>query len=297
MLLPLTACLTAFSHSQAVPTATASPSDLMPSRSLPLIDGTFDYALNASEIIQTGYGGVGNTYESTNLSGDVVYTSASVKAPFSAVYAGGVLISNESTQSTEPFQSLSLSQGLTTRGWSFSASDAVSYLPSSPTVGLSGIPGTGDLGSQPIFTGDSPAQNVLTTNSSRVSNSLAGGVSRRLDATTSISGSGSYGILRFLGGYGLDSSQALGTVSLNHQFDARDSGSISANSSVYSFPGSYSFTSRVINAGFSRRLTRTLTTSASWSGIVLLCSVQSSTNPDRLIPLVARDAAGPRDER
>ena len=262
-LLPLTACWAALAHGQALPTATASPTDLMPARSLPLIDGTFDYALNASEIIQTGYGNSGDVYYSTNLSGDVVYRSKSVEAPFSAVYAGGVLISNQSGQSTQPFQSLTLSQGLNTRGWNFSASDSVSYLPSSPTVGLSGIPGTGDLGSQPVFTGDNPAQNVLTTNSSRVSNSLSGSVSRRLDATTSISGSGSYGILRFLGGYGLDSSQALGTVALNHQFDARDSGSISANYSVYSFPGSYSFTSRGINAGFSRRITRSLTADAS----------------------------------
>lgn len=262
-LLPISFCVSAFACGQAVPTATALPDSFIPSHSLPLIDGQFDYALNASEIIQTGYGANGNTYYSTNLSGDLVYTTHNATRPFSAVYAGGVLLSNQSNQDTQFFQSLSLSQGLVTRGWVFSVSDSVSYLPSSPTVGLSGIAGAGDLGSQPVFTGDEPAQDVLATDSARVSNSLSGQVSRRLGATTSISGTGSYGILRFLGGYGLDSTQTLAAVSLNHQFDARDTGSISANYAVFSFPGSYSFISRGLNAGFSRRLTRDLTADAS----------------------------------
>ena len=259
----LTASLASLAHAQALPTATATPAPFTPVRSLPLINGQFDYGLNASEIIQTGYGANGDTYYSTNLSGDIVYSTKNVSRPFSAVYAGGILISNQSNQSTEPFQSLTLSQGFVGQGWIFGVSDSVSYLPSSPTVGLSGIPGTGDLGSQPVYTGEEPAQYVLTTNSSRVSNSAAGQVSRQITPTTSISGSGSYGILRFLGGYGLDSSQTIGSLALNHEFDARDTGSISASYAVFSYPGSYSFTSRGLNAGISRRITRNLTADVS----------------------------------
>lgn len=282
LLLPLTASLATLASAQAVPTATAAtPSPATFFRSLPLIDGQFDYALNASEVVETGYGSNNGAYYSTNLSGDIVYTSKSTSRPFSAVYAGGILISNQSNQATEPFQSLSLSQGFIGRGWAFSFSDSVSYLPSSPTVGLSGIPGTGDLGSQPVFTGDGPAQNVLTTNSARVSNSATAGVSRQLTATTSLSGTASYGILRFLGGYGFDNSQIAGSLSLSHEFDARDTGSLSASYAVFSYPGSYSFTSRGLTAGFSRRLTRNLTAQAS-AGPLWINSSASLGIPSRL---------------
>lgn len=281
LLLPLTASLATLAPAQAVPTATATPAPFTPIRSLPMIDGQFSYALNASEVIQTGYGANSNTFYSTNLSGDVVYTSRSTSRPFSAVYAGGVLISNQSNQSTAPFQSLTLSQGLVGHGWICSFGDSVSYLPSSPTVGLSGIPGTGDLGSQPVFTGEEPAQDVLTTNTSRVSNSVTGQVSRQITPTTSLSATGSYGILRFLGGYGLDSTQILGSLALNHEFDVRDTGSISASYSVFSFPGAYSFTSRGLNAGFSRRITRNLTADAS-VGPLWINSSASLGIPSRL---------------
>ena len=283
LLIPLTASVATLAAAQAVPTATsATPSPSTFFRSLPAIDGQFDYAVNASEIIETGYGANDGAYYSTNISGDVVYTSRSTSRPFSAVYAGGVLIGNQANQNTEPFQSLSLSQGFLGHGWNVSVSDSVSYLPSSPTVGLSGIAGTGDLGSTPVITGDGPAQDVLTTDTNRVSNSLIGGVSRQFTQTTSISGSANYGILRFLGGgYGLDNTQISGSLSLNHEFDARDTGSVSASYAVFSYPGGYSFTSRGLDAGFSRRLTRNLTASAS-VGPLWINSSASLGIPSRL---------------
>ena len=273
--------LAPFLRGQAVPTATSTPSPFQPFRALPLIDGQLDYGLNASEIIQSGYGSNQDLYYSTNLSGDVVYSTKNATRPFSAVYSGGVLISNQSDQSTNFYQSLSLAQGFNTRGWSVNVADSVSYLPSSPTVGLSGIAGTGDLGSQPVYTGDAPAQDVLTSGSARVSNSLTGGVSRRLDGTTSLSGSGSYGLLHFFGGYGLDNSQISASVSLSHQFDARDSGSLSATYGIFSYPGSYSFTSKGLSLGFSRRLTRNLTVDGS-AGPLWINSSDALAIPPRL---------------
>lgn len=281
LVLPIAASLATLAHAQAVPTATATPAPFTPGRSLPLIDGQFDYGLNASEVIQTGYGTNNGTYYSTNLSGDLVYSTKSTSRPFSAVYAGGVLIGNQAYQDFAPFQSLSLSQGFVGHGWIFSVGDSVSYLPSSPTVGLSGIPGTGDLGSQPVYTGGDPAQYVLTTDSSRVSNSVSGEVSRQITPTTSLSGTGSYGILRFLGGYGLDNTQTIGSLAVNHEFDARDTGSISASYAVFSYPGAYSFTSRGVSAGFSRRITRNLTADAS-VGPLWINSSASLGIPSRL---------------
>ena len=263
LLLLLAAASSAFG--QAVPTAgvaTAAPSSFR--RVLPSIDGQLGYGVSASEIVSTGYGQNSDLYYTTNLSGDLIYTSKSTVRPFSAVYAGGVLISNQSNQSTQPYQSLTLSQGLLRGLWNFNISDSVSYLPSSPTLGLAGVPGSGDLGSTPVFTGEVPAQTVLTTNLNRVSNSVSGQVSRTLTPRTSLSGSVSYGILRYLGdGFGLDNNSLVSAVSLNREFDARDTGSVSATYSIFSFPGSYSFISRGVNVGINRRVTRNLTADAS----------------------------------
>ncbi len=250
---------------QATPTASvATPAPSSFRRVLPSIDGQLGYGISASEIVSTGYGQNSDLYYTTSLSGDLVYTSKSVDRPFNAVYAGGVLISNQANQSTQPYQSLTLSQGLLRGMWNFNVADSVSYLPSSPTLGLAGIPGSGDLGSTPVFTGEVPAQTVLTTNLNRISNLVAGQVSRTLTPRTSLSGSVSYGILRYLGdGFGLDNNSLVSAVSLNREIDVRDTGSISATYSIFSFPGSYSFISRGVNIGLNRRVSRNLTADAS----------------------------------
>ena len=45
---------------------------------------------------------------------------------------------------------MSVSQGYIARNWVFNISDSFSFLPQSPTTGLSGIAGVGDLGSTPV---------------------------------------------------------------------------------------------------------------------------------------------------
>src|SRR5450756_165064 len=136
-------------HAQATPAATVSTPAYNPGPALPMIDGNFQYALTASEIVQFGYSGSTGQSYLTSLSGDVEYLSKSRVRPFSLLYAGGLLYSTFAAQGVSTFQSLSASQGLVMGRWAMGVSDSVSYLPQTPTIGLSGIPGVGDVGLQP----------------------------------------------------------------------------------------------------------------------------------------------------
>lgn len=271
---------------QAAPAGSMSPTV---GPGLPAIDGVFHYALSGAEQVQTG-GGSGTGY-STSLSGDASYSSKSEVRPFSMVYAGGVLLGNQYGRSATTFQNFVVSQGLVAGNWLFDISDSVSYLPQSPTIGLSGIPGVGDLGSQP-FQGPStgPAGGILTNNSTNISNGLNGSVERRLTSLTSISGNGSWMILRFPDNDGLDNSQILGELALNHRIDVRDTVSGNVSYSTFSYGSAINLTldTRGINGVFQRVLSRTLNMTVS-AGPQWITSSNSALIPSRLT--VATDAS------
>lgn len=255
-------------YGQATPTATASVSSTPASTAgshagftLPSVDGTIHYALSASEIVQYGYFGSGNTTGTGALSGDVSYSSLSTRAPFNLMYAGGVLLSESSGQGTTTYQDLSASQSLTAGKWVFGLSDSASYLPQSPTTGYSGIPGVGDVGVLPIQ-GPSlgPAGGVLTYSGNRVSNVASGSAERLLTGKTSVSAMGSWSILHFLeGNNGFDTSDVSGEGALNHRIDARDTVSANAIYSLFTYgksEGGINVATRGVNGVYTRLLSR-----------------------------------------
>lgn len=287
-ILTLTAATASVICAQAVPASSMSPSV---GPSLPSIDGVFNYALNGSELFETGESGSG-VGTSTAISGDAAYSSGNVARPFSMVYAGGLLLGNQYGNSVTTFQDFAISQGLVKGLWSFGISDSVSYLPQSPTTGLSGIPGVGDLGSQPVQGPSSgPAGGLLTNNSTNISNSLSGNVERRLSTLTSISGTGSWSILRFpdnngSGGTqnsGLDNTQYSGEVGLNHRLDSRDTITGGVVYSTFSYGSGVNLTvqTRGLNVAFQRVLSRKLSLSAS-AGPQWITSSNSALIPSNL---------------
>ncbi len=192
--------------------------------SLPTVEGTLTYALTGSESAASG-AGYGNTVASeTILSGDLAYLSSSQTKPFSLVYSGGYMYTNmPGYPASSTFQNLALSQVVATKNWNFVASDAVSYLPQSPIVGFSGIPGIGDIGVTPVQLGDQPAQSILTDYGVSVSNGLSGGVTRQITGSTSIVGSASWQILHYFNNVGINSTGEYATLGPNHRIDARSS--------------------------------------------------------------------------
>jgi len=255
----------AVSYGQAVPTAEATAS-LGPK--LSWIDGTVHYSLGASQLVQDGLYGAGNVTSATTLSGNAGYVSMSKDAPFSLLYAGGVLFGWGGGQGTTTYQNIAVSQGLIRGKWIFNISNSFSFLPLSPTTGYSGVSGVGDLGTTPISgPSQGPAGGILTYSGNRISNGLTGSIERRLTGATSVSGSANWSILHFIDqNAGLNTTQISGQVGLNHRIDARDTAGVSAVYSTFSTDqnsffgqlGSTSFQTRGLNFTYSRLLTRAL---------------------------------------
>jgi hypothetical protein len=264
---------------QALPAAEAStPSTGF---ALPRAEGTLRYAVSASETLTWGYYGAGAA-SASNLSGDLAYLSSSKTDPFSMIFSGGHSWST-SNQPSYTFLNLALSQVITTRLWNFIVADSVSYLPSTPTAGLSGIPGFGDLGAEPVPSGGYDGQGVLTNYSTRVSNAASGTLAINLTGKTSLNGTGVYAITRFLGdsgGYGLDSTQETGGGGLTHRFNVRNSlgGNYSYATYTYQFaqPG---FTTQTGTVTYTRQFTRKFNSNISvgpqWTNLNLPGSVAS----------------------
>ena len=246
-------------QAQALPTA-VTPVSTTNGVNFSLPTGTFRYGGSISEVIQKGYFANQDYSYQTNFSGSVAYSSRSVIRPFSAVYSGGVQIANQSNYGTTFFQSLALSQGYLTRNWTFGVSDVVSYLPQSPTVGLSGIPGAGDVGLDPVSSPGVPSQNVLTYNSNRVSNTVTGTASRRISGRTSISGDSSYSILHFFNNASFDSRQIVSDLNVDHTLDARTDIGAGVSYSIYNYDAvaHSTFETRGVNLHGSRRINQSL---------------------------------------
>jgi hypothetical protein len=259
---------------QAVPTAVMPVSSVGGSPIVPDLDGVLHYAVSGSEIVQFGYYGSGDTTASTAISGDVAYTAKSTTRPFSFLFAGGVIFPNQGGQGISTFWNVAANQGFTVRRWIFNFSDSFSYLPQSPTTGLSGIPGVGDLGSIPLQGPvDGPAGGILTVAGNRYQNTLSGGVERQISHATSISGSGSWSVLNFLDSNlsSQDSTQVTGSVALNQRLDARSSASIDAVYSIFTYSGKViingfvqpDIETRALNASYQRLLSKSLSVGVS----------------------------------
>lgn len=216
---------------QALPAAEASP--ISTGFALPRAAGTLNYAISASGNLNWGYYSTQGTTGGVGISGDIGYLSNSKFKPFSMIFSGGHSWSLGNGQPSYSYLNLGLSQVLNLKRWNIVLSDSISYLPGTPTVGLSGVPGTGDLGINPVQVGVDTGQGVLSDYSTRVANTASGSVQREITGKTSFNAFGSYGITRFSdtpGREGLDSDYETGGGGVSHQISARDS-----------FGGSYSY--------------------------------------------------------
>jgi hypothetical protein len=265
---------------QAMPAAESAP--ISTGFALPRVAGTLQYSLTGSESLSWGYYGNSGADTSTNLSGNVAYISSSKTDPFSMIFSGG----HSWTTSGEPgysFLNLAMSQVLNVGRWNVVLSDGVSYLPETPTTGLSGVAGVGDLGLNPVQVGAGSSQGVLTDFSSRVANAAAITVRRQLTGKTSLNATGSYSISRFLDdsgnstNSGLDSDTESGSGGIVHQISKLTSiGGNYAYSTVNYSGASYGvsepgFVTQTASGFFSHQFTRKISASVSagpqWTAI------------------------------
>lgn len=254
---------------QALPAAEAAP--ISTGFALPSAQGTLRYSLSASESFSHGYYGDG-TEAATGANGSLAFISPSQLYPFSMVVSAGDSWATNGGPSTY-FLNLGLSQVINTRNWNFVLSDTVSYLPQTPSVGLSGIPGTGDVGVPPIQVGTDTGQAILTQYSSRVANAASAGAGLHLTGKTTLQFSGTYSDLYFLGNSTgeFNSTTESGTVGLSHRIDARNSTGASYAYSQFGYgagqpTGNSQSATLQYSHQFTRKLGMSLSAGPQWSG-------------------------------
>jgi hypothetical protein len=231
---------------------------------LPTRLGTLSYSLTASEMMIIGYAG-SSASSATSGSGNLAYLSSSANDPFSMVYSGGYLYDTvPGSKESTTFQNLALSQVLRGKNLVFVISDAVSYLPEAPTVGLSGIAGVGDIGTTPVQGGLGPDQSIFSYYGTRVSNGLDASLSANLTGSTTLDGSGAWQVLDFLDSSGYDSDTYEASAGFTHRVSARTSYGAHGAYSHYVYPGySTSFDSESALFNYSHIWTRALSSSFS----------------------------------
>ena len=283
-------CLLAAVPGAARAQSAQSPADTvqsvpMPGFRLPTVGGNLTYAMNASQSVSTGLYANGDPTASSNFSGDLAYLSPSRRYPFSAVYSGA-LLAGTNGQPFQTVQNLALSQVFVHREWNLVVTDAVSYLPQSATVGLSGVAGLGDMGIDPVESGPTTGQAALTGYAPRVDNATTVSIDHKLGSRMSLQGSGSFVMQRFTDDSPglIDSNQAVGSLGATRSLDARSS--INTNytlSKITYSPDTFSsaFNVQSLNFGYSRQWTRSFSLDASlgpqWISTHLGGSTHTST--------------------
>ena len=252
---------------QAPPAVTLS-SDYHPF-TLPDIQGSLHYSVSLSERVTLGYNGTGTDSSATALDGELGYLSQSMTHPFSMIYSGGFL-GGTSGQPSGVFQTLALSQVLTFRRSRLILSNAVSYLPQTAATGLSGIPGVGDAGLDPVQVGSDSGLGILTQQSNRINNAAAASFEQPITGKTTFQSTLSDTLLRYTGGSaanssgqgqgsGIDSTQNAIDAGFNHRIDERTAYGCNYSVAKSTFSGSdLSFLTQSIEVSFSRHLTRKL---------------------------------------
>ena len=249
------------------------------------VNGRLYYAFRYAQSAE--FGGTLGTWQMSTLSGSASYTSTSERAPFAVDYAGGYgwTITGPSYGSGL-FQRLNLSQGGVWRKWVVTVSDDVSYLPQSPFTGFSGIPGIGEPIGTPNPTPPS-SQSILNLNTHVVENLATGSVENKLTASTTLSGSGTYDLLRYPNNDGLDTNTYGANGQLTHRLDGRDSIVGTYQFIRYTYPGlvvsgpAVNFETQEGLIGFRRLLSRKLSVAVN-AGPMWIDSSYQSVVPSKL---------------
>ncbi len=212
--------LPAVSFAQAAPSATATTT-IPTLNTAPAVD-QLNYSLTASEAILIGYYGNNGVTSSTNISGTAAYVSGSQAHPTSFLYSGGYLFGDYGGQPSSTYQDFGVSQEFNTKHMTYVLSDQVSYLPNAPVFGLSGVVGVGDIGTEPIGTGSTAFNSILTNYGKQVTNIAAASATARFTGSTSLEGFGNYTVQRFPDDTGIDNDDVEGGALLDHRISGRN---------------------------------------------------------------------------
>ncbi len=255
-------------HGQDIPAVTNGP-DSMPGFTMPdILNGGLRISLTATQAARIGYFGGSSIGWLTSLSGNAGYQTVSQTHPFRLVYSGGYLhdTGQSSLRGIGPnttFQNLSATQTFNSRVWILTLSDDVRYLPQAATTNLSGILGIGNVGTTTPPIGIPGNQGILSNYGQRVTNDSSVDVQRVLTGKTTANVSGSYSFQKFLSSNpGIDNNAVTGQAGVDHRVSALTSFGGDYSYTRFEYPSlDFNFVSQSIHAKYSRKFSRTISTS------------------------------------
>jgi hypothetical protein len=195
------------------------------------------------------------------------------RSQFNLSYAGGEIVSSRPLPSNfgtgmgkyQTYQSFSFGYVYNGLRWKSILMDQFSFLPESSFgfPGFTGLPGFGPgLGipnspsETPLSNGLVPSQSILTGYSRRISNVSAAEADYSFTPRTSLSMSGSYGILQYISSGFYDTNYYWGSIGLNHLLTRRDQLGLSYAYENIGFPGmSQNIETHLAQISYGRRIT------------------------------------------
>jgi len=158
-------------------------------------------------------------------------------------YAGGGTFYQDAPLNSS-FHQFEMAESMTGRRWSLLLSDQLGYSSgASFGFGVAGLGGnlSSSVGSQPGFglaglnQAYLPNQSILTSRTSRLSNAALAQVEYHLNSRSSLTASGSYGLLQFLDSGFVSGNQIGFSGGYNHSLNAHDSVAVTYNYSLFRF--------------------------------------------------------------
>ncbi len=197
------------------------------------------------------------------VAGTVSLLEAWSRSQLAVNYTGGGAFTTNSAEGNSGFQQLAFAESFQLNRWIIQIVDEFSQLPQSSFgfgVGTSlGIPGVaGSLGPTIPTVGSNynPNQTIFGGYGPRYSNVAVAEATYQLTRRSSITASGSYGILNFVDAGNIDSRSAFASFGYNYQLSHKDSIGFFYEFSSFHFPGNpEAYGIQTVSAAYSRKVT------------------------------------------
>ena len=182
---------------------------------------------------------------------------------FAVNYSGGGFVSTDSTQGNGYYQQLALSQTFQWNRWTLLLLDQFSYLPQS-SFGFGGgtnlgVPGAGStIGPVIPGLGNSyvPNQSIYGSVGPRYSNASSVQVTYMTSPRSSLTVSGSYGLLNFVNSGNVDNDMTTATIGYNYVLSRQDTIGVFYRFSAFHYSGQPQANGdHSVNMAYSRKLT------------------------------------------
>ena len=201
---------------------------------------------------------------STNyVAGNVSLLEAWSRSQLALNYSGGGAFSTDTTAGNSGYQQLAFAQSFQLNRWIIQIVDEFSQLPQSAFgfgIGTNlGVPGVaGSLGPTIPTVGNNynPNQTIFGGFGPRYSNVAVAEATYQLTRRSSITASGSYGMLNFVDAGNIDSRSAFVSLGYNYRLSHKDSIGVFSEFSTIRFPGNpQAYGVETVSAAYSRKIT------------------------------------------